>query len=236
MIHASPEAREAVEAQVDMGRRELAKPDEDELDDLRGEEAEEAELREIEASDKEALDDEAVDVVPPRGAASPSSSSSSSTTPATSSSHADLPPLNPYLLKEYIHTHATRPPTTPKKLTPTHYPALPTDMPGAREFSLPAYSGPSLFVPGYLQPNWHYCTLVYLRHPTARFNMCEIPSPFNAKGDLLKSAWEWWTARKIRMKTYTGGLMPGGIDARARVKGRGRGPEARRSGVSEDYY
>jgi hypothetical protein len=159
-----------------------------------------------------------------------------SSNPSLSNTFGELPPLTHALLKETILTSIAKPPTVPKPLTPTHYPALPSDPSGARDFSLPAWSGPSLFVPGYLQPNWHYCTLVYLRHPTARWNMCEIPSPFNAKGDLMKTAWEWWTSRRTRMKVYTGGLMPGGIDARARVKGRSRGPEVKRSGVSEDYY
>lgn len=120
--------------------------------------------------------------------------------------------------------------------TPTHFPPLLSDPPGTRHFHLPAYSGPSLFVPQYLQPNWEYCTLTYLRHPMARHNYCEIPSPFNPKGDAMKAVWEYYQGRRVRMKTYTGGLFPGGIDSRARLGKTKRGPETRRAGVHEDFY
>lgn len=133
------------------------------------------------------------------------------------------------------HIIARTPPTSFKPLTPTHFPPLPTDPKGTLHFHLPAYSGPSLFVPAYLQPNWEYCTVTYLRHPAARHNYCEIPSPFNAKGDVMRAGWEWYQARKIRMKSYPGGLYPGGIDARARLS-KLRGPEVRRTGVHEDFY
>lgn len=122
------------------------------------------------------------------------------------------------------------------KLTPSHYPALPSDPSGTSDFHLPPFSSPQLFIPAYLQPNFRFCTLTYLRHPQARHNYCEIPSPFNAKGDIMKRAWEWYRARKIRMKTYSGGLYPGGTDARARKGWLERGPELRRSGVHEDFY
>ncbi|KAL7409523.1 hypothetical protein BDY24DRAFT_345159 [Mrakia frigida] len=127
------------------------------------------------------------------------------------------------------------PPTSFKPLTPTHFPPEPTDAPNSLHFHLPAYSGPSLFVPAYIQPNWEFCTVTYLRHPTARHNYCEIPSPFDAKGDVMRAGWEWYQKRKIRMKTHSGGLFPGGIDARARA-GKLRGPETRRSGVHEEFY
>ena len=120
--------------------------------------------------------------------------------------------------------------------TPTHFPPLRADPPGTKHFHLPAYCGPSLFVPQYLQPNWEYCTLTYLRHPAARHNYCEIPSPFNPKGDAMKATWEYYQGRKIRMKTYTGGLFPGGIDSRARLGKIRKGPEIRRAGVHEDFY
>ncbi|CED82175.1 RNA-binding S4 domain [Phaffia rhodozyma] len=123
-----------------------------------------------------------------------------------------------------------------KPLTPTHHVPQPSDPPGTLHFNLPPFAGPSLFVPAYLQPNYAYCTLTYLRHPTARHKYEEIPSPFDAKGDVMKSAWEWYVQRRIRIKTFGGGLFPGGIDARARLKSRNRGPEIKRSGVVEDFY
>jgi hypothetical protein len=59
-------------------------------------------------------------------------------------------------------------------------------------FHLPPYASPSLFVPAYLLPSYQTCSAVYVRHPTARPGYSEIPSPFDAGGELLSLAWEWF--------------------------------------------
>ena len=122
------------------------------------------------------------------------------------------------------------------KLTPSHYPALRSDPSGTLDFHLPPFCAPQLFVPAYLQPNYRFCTLTYLRHPTARHNACELPSPFDAKGSAMRRAWEWYKGHKMRVKSYAGGLYPGGTDARARRAYARRGPELGRTGVHEDMY
>lgn len=122
------------------------------------------------------------------------------------------------------------------RLTPSHWPARRSDPPGTIDFHLPPFSSPQVFVPTYLQPNYRFCTLAYLRHPTSRHNSCELPSPFDPKGAVMRRAWEWYKARKMRVKSYAGGLYPGGTDARARRAYARRGPELGRSGVHEDMY
>lgn len=122
------------------------------------------------------------------------------------------------------------------KLTPAHFPALPSDPSGTRDFHLPPFSSPQLFIPAYLQPNFRFCTLAYIRHPTARHNANELPSPFDAGGAVVRRAWEWYHARKMRRRVHAGGLYPGGMDARARNAYLRRGPDVRRTGVHEDMY
>ena len=59
-------------------------------------------------------------------------------------------------------------------------------------FTLPAYAAPHLFVPAYLEPNFKTCSAVYVRHPTARPGYSEIPSPYDADGEIMSLAWEWF--------------------------------------------
>ena len=59
-------------------------------------------------------------------------------------------------------------------------------------FTLPAYAAPHLFVPAYLEPNFKTCAAVYVRHPTARPGYSEIPSPYDADGEIMSLAWEWF--------------------------------------------
>jgi hypothetical protein len=59
-------------------------------------------------------------------------------------------------------------------------------------FTLPAYAAPHLFIPAYLEPNFKTCSAVYVRHPTARPGYSEIPSPYDADGEIMSLAWEWF--------------------------------------------
>jgi hypothetical protein len=71
---------------------------------------------------------------------------------------------------------------------------------GELEFRLPEYAAPSIFVPAYLEVNYRACAAVYVRHPTAKVGLSEIPSPWDAtKADLFRlnqvrdrSCSPWW--------------------------------------------
>ncbi|POW03436.1 hypothetical protein PSHT_11711 [Puccinia striiformis] len=69
-------------------------------------------------------------------------------------------------------------------------------------FTLPTYASPFLFIPPYLEVSFRLCSAVYLRHPTSGPGYCEIPTPWDADGEVMKLAWEWYTkqglGRRIR--------------------------------------
>jgi len=69
-------------------------------------------------------------------------------------------------------------------------------------FTLPTYASPFLFIPSYLEVSYRLCTTVYLRHATSGPGYCEIPTPWDADGEVMKLAWEWYTkqglGRRIR--------------------------------------
>jgi len=68
-------------------------------------------------------------------------------------------------------------------------------------FNLPPYAQAHLFVPAYLQPSFLTCSAVYVRHPTARANYSEIPSPYDAGGELMSLGWEWYKKKAPRMRS-----------------------------------
>lgn len=70
-------------------------------------------------------------------------------------------------------------------------------------FNLPDYAAPFLFVPPYLEVSWPTCSLVYLRHPTARPGVSEVPSPYEADGEVMRLTW-------VRPRVLLGGngLLP----------------------------
>lgn len=58
---------------------------------------------------------------------------------------------------------------------------------GEMEFKLPDYAAPSIFIPAYLEVNFAACAAVYVRHPTAKVGLSEIPSPWDAQqADLFR--------------------------------------------------
>ena len=70
-------------------------------------------------------------------------------------------------------------------------------------FYLPQFAAPWLFIPAYIEPNFSTCSAVYVRHPTARPGYSEIPTPYDADGEIVRFAWEWYAKRrpKIRSKS-----------------------------------
>lgn len=67
-------------------------------------------------------------------------------------------------------------------------------------FTLPPYASPHIFVPAYLLPSYLTCSAVYVRHPTARPGYSEIPSPYDAGGELMSLGWEWFKRKAPRMR------------------------------------
>jgi hypothetical protein len=62
---------------------------------------------------------------------------------------------------------------------------------GLTPFHLPPYASPFLFVPAYIEVSYPTCSAVLVRHPTARAEYSEIPTPYEADGEVVRFAWEW---------------------------------------------
>jgi hypothetical protein len=70
-------------------------------------------------------------------------------------------------------------------------------------FYLPPYASPWLFIPAYIEPSFATCSVIYVRHPTARPGYSEIPTPYDADGTLIRYAWEWYMQRRPRMRSQS---------------------------------
>ncbi|KAJ7601020.1 nam9 protein [Mycena floridula] len=68
-------------------------------------------------------------------------------------------------------------------------------------FFLPRFASPSIFIPAYIEVNFLTCSAIYVRHPLARPGYSEIPSPFDAGGELFSLAWEWYVKRRSRVRS-----------------------------------
>jgi small subunit ribosomal protein S4 len=68
-------------------------------------------------------------------------------------------------------------------------------------FVLPDYAAPFIFIPAYIEPSFATCSAVYVRHPTARPGYSEIPTPYDADGEVIRLAWEWYAKRRSRMRS-----------------------------------
>ena len=68
-------------------------------------------------------------------------------------------------------------------------------------FHLPPYASPFIFIPAYLEPSFATCSVVYLRHPTARPGYSEIPTPWDADGEVVRLTWEWYSKRRMRIRS-----------------------------------
>lgn len=69
-------------------------------------------------------------------------------------------------------------------------------------FALPAYAAPFIFIPAYLEVNFPTCSAIYVRHPTARPRYSEIPSPYDADGEIVRFAWEWYGKNRTRIRGW----------------------------------
>lgn len=92
---------------------------------------------------------------------------------------------------------------TPKTSTPKKErdPSTPVSTPGLTPFHLPRYAAPFMFVPAYLEPSFSTCSVIYLRHPTARPGYSEIPTPYEADGEVVRLTWEWYSKRRMRIRS-----------------------------------
>lgn len=65
---------------------------------------------------------------------------------------------------------------------------------------LPDYAAPFIFIPAYLEVSFNVCSAVYVRHPTARPGYSELPTPYDADGEVMRLAWEWYVKVRPRMR------------------------------------
>lgn len=68
-------------------------------------------------------------------------------------------------------------------------------------FQLPDYAAPWIFIPAYLEVSFATCSAVFLRHPTARPGYSEIPTPYDADGEIIRFTWEWYAKHSNRMRS-----------------------------------
>ncbi|KAI6044549.1 hypothetical protein EDC04DRAFT_3105841 [Pisolithus marmoratus] len=68
-------------------------------------------------------------------------------------------------------------------------------------FNLPPYASPFIFLPAYAEVSFHTCSAVYVRHPTARPGYSEIPTPYDADGEIVRLAWEWYSKHRPRNRS-----------------------------------
>jgi hypothetical protein len=72
---------------------------------------------------------------------------------------------------------------------------------GLTPFNFPAYASPFIFIPAYLEVSFATCSVVYVRHPTARPGYSEIPTPYDADGEVVRLAWEWYSKVRPRNRS-----------------------------------
>lgn len=66
-------------------------------------------------------------------------------------------------------------------------------------FTLRPFAAPFVFIPPYLELSFPTCSAIYLRHPTARPGYSEIPSPYDADGEIFRFGWEWYRKHSMRV-------------------------------------
>ena len=72
---------------------------------------------------------------------------------------------------------------------------------GLTPFYLPPYASPFIFLPAYAEVSFQTCSAAYVRHPTARPGYSEIPTPYDADGEIVRLAWEWYAKRRPRTRS-----------------------------------
>ena len=69
---------------------------------------------------------------------------------------------------------------------------------GKPTFRLPDYAAPWIFIPAYLEASFATCSAIYVRHPMAREGYSELPTPYDADGEVVRLAWEWYNQVRPR--------------------------------------
>ncbi|GAA5996735.1 mitochondrial 37S ribosomal protein uS4m NAM9 [Rhodotorula paludigena] len=118
-----------------------------------------------------------------------SSAAAASSESPSSSSDSPAPPADA-APSETPASESDSAPSTPAAPVLAGAPSGPRPLP----FRLPDFASPFLFIPPYLEPSFSTCSAVYLRHPTARPGVSEVPSPYEADGEVMRLAWEYYTA------------------------------------------
>jgi hypothetical protein len=72
---------------------------------------------------------------------------------------------------------------------------------GLTPFHLPPFAAPHLFLPAYAEVSFATCSAVLVRLPTARAEYSEIPTPYEADGEVVRFAWEWYAGRRPRVRS-----------------------------------
>lgn len=72
---------------------------------------------------------------------------------------------------------------------------------GLTPFNLPPYAAPFIFIPAYIEVSFATCSAIFVRRPTARYNYSEIPSPYEADGEIMRLTWEWYNKVRPRMRS-----------------------------------
>ncbi|EJD07890.1 alpha-L RNA-binding motif-containing protein [Fomitiporia mediterranea MF3/22] len=72
---------------------------------------------------------------------------------------------------------------------------------GLTPFHLPPFAAPFIFIPAYIEVNFATCSAIFVRRPTARFSYSEIPSPYEADGEIMRLTWEWYNKVRPRMRS-----------------------------------
>ncbi|KAH7926607.1 alpha-L RNA-binding motif-containing protein [Leucogyrophana mollusca] len=70
-------------------------------------------------------------------------------------------------------------------------------------FNLPPFASPFIFIPAYAEVSFSTCSAIYVRHPTARPGYSEIPTPYDADGEVIRLAWEWYSKMRPRNRSKT---------------------------------
>lgn len=99
---------------------------------------------------------------------------------------------------------AAQPKAKPAKESKPSVPKYPWDLKGKQgltPFHPPPYSAPWMFIPAYIEPSFATCSAIYLRHPTARPGYSEIPTPYDADGEVIRFAWEWYAKVRPRVRS-----------------------------------
>ncbi|WRT67385.1 uncharacterized protein IL334_004356 [Kwoniella shivajii] len=100
-------------------------------------------------------------------------------------------------------TEASSASLTPTSTTLPDSPVTSSSSSSSSHFHLPSYAQPHIFVPAYILPSYLTCSAVYVRHPTARPGYSEIPSPYDAGGELMSLGWEYFKRSMPRMRKKT---------------------------------